>query len=73
MVGEGKRRGEHWVEFTLFLLLALEQLSLYPFGIVDFEERLPRPKWVENHYTRPMVTSLLELWLAVVELEKGFE
>lgn len=46
VVGEGKRRGGHWVEFTLFLLPQPEQLSLYLFDIVDFEERLLQTKWI---------------------------
>lgn len=70
----GKRRGEGWVESTIFFLLPQPaQLSLYPSGIVDFEEGLPQLKWVENCWTQPVVTSLLELRLPVVALEEGFE
>lgn len=72
--GGGKRRRERWVKFAiLFPLPHPAQLSLYPFGIVDFKEGLPRLKWVKNHWTWPTVTSLLELRLPVVALEEGFE
>lgn len=69
--GEAEKAGGRRIEFILFSgLNQSSSVFLLQYGIW---RRMPQPKWIEYHQTRPVATSLSELWLPVVALEKRFD